>query len=196
MSAPTPRRWRVIVDHVQLRIPAHLHYSWGWRTVSTAATTVQHAVRRSRSTSTFKEEYWYSTFLKVVPFYAHAELLRTPQQCTPRSCTSDARSTAAPLGTSSRNRRPGRHPRHPSSCARRGGDGVVTPRSQSPSSPASGKPRCTPPGPTGPKTRRTPGARSSVSFPPAAEPRRNPNDAYAACAPRTDPIFVADLSNN
>ena len=36
--------------------------------------------RQSRSTSTFKEEYWYSTFLKVVPFYARAELLRTPQQ--------------------------------------------------------------------------------------------------------------------
>ena len=52
--------------------------------------------RQSRSTSTFKEEYWYSTFLKVVPFYAHAELLHTPQQCTPRSCTSDAHSTAAP----------------------------------------------------------------------------------------------------
>ena len=33
-------------------------------------------VRRSRSTSTFKEEYWYSTFLKVVPFYPRAELLR------------------------------------------------------------------------------------------------------------------------
>ena len=26
------------------------------------------------------EEYWYSTFLKVVPFYARAKLLRTPQQ--------------------------------------------------------------------------------------------------------------------
>ena len=36
--------------------------------------------RQSRSTSTFKEEYWYSTFLKVVPFYAHAKLLRTHQQ--------------------------------------------------------------------------------------------------------------------
>jgi hypothetical protein len=37
-------------------------------------------MRRSRSTSTFKEEYWYSTFLKVVPFYARAELLHTPKQ--------------------------------------------------------------------------------------------------------------------
>ena len=36
--------------------------------------------RQSRSTSTFKEEYWYSTFLKVVPFYDCAKLLRAPQQ--------------------------------------------------------------------------------------------------------------------
>ena len=35
------------------------------------------------------------------------------------------------------------------------GDGVVTPRSQSPSSPASGKPHCISPGPTGPKTQTT-----------------------------------------
>ena len=67
------------------------------------------------------------------------------------------------------------------------GDGVVTPRSQSPSSPASGKPRCTPSGPTGPKTRRTSGARSSFASPrrpnrggtpttrtPPAPPGRNP----------------------
>ncbi len=40
----------------------------------------QGPVRRSRGTSTFKKEYWYSTFLKVVPFYARVELLRTPQQ--------------------------------------------------------------------------------------------------------------------
>jgi len=33
-------------------------------------------MHRSRSTSTFKEEYWYSTFLKVVPFYDRPELLR------------------------------------------------------------------------------------------------------------------------
>ena len=37
--------------------------------------------RQSRSTNTFKEEYWYSSFLKVVPLYAQVELQRTPQQC-------------------------------------------------------------------------------------------------------------------
>jgi hypothetical protein len=127
--------------------------------------------RQSRSTSTFKEEYWYSSFLKVVPLYAQAELLRTPQQCTPRSCTSDARATG-PRGTSSRNRRPGRHPHHPSSCPAgrgRGGDPALA-KYQGRLRPA--------------YARRS---ERSVSLPPAAEPRRNPNDAYDAYAPRTEP---------
>ena len=98
MSAPTPRRWRVIVDHVQFRIPAHLQYPWGRRTVPTTATTVQHAVRRSRSTSTFKEEYWYSTFpLHRRPSYRCPSRRHHRPHCLHRPPPSSSPSSSYPV---------------------------------------------------------------------------------------------------